>query len=49
MGIKFSSIMFIIFTVFIVKISLENFGDAKASVKNQKNPISKSQVKLSSK
>tara|TARA_Y100000385_G_C13086194_1_gene636465 strand:+ start:1446 stop:1601 length:156 start_codon:yes stop_codon:yes gene_type:complete len=31
MGIKFSSIVFLILAIFIVKISLENFGQAQAS------------------
>lgn len=30
MGIKFSSIVLLILAVFIVKISLENFGQAQA-------------------
>ena len=31
MGIKFSSVVFLILAVFIVKISLENFGQAQAN------------------
>lgn len=35
MGVKFSSVVFLILAVFIVKISLENFGEANASDTNQ--------------
>lgn len=31
MGIKFSSIVFVILAIFIVKISLENFNQAQAT------------------
>ena len=38
MGIKFSSVVFLILAVFIVKISLENFGEAKAG-ENRKTEV----------
>lgn len=37
MGIKFSSIVFLILAIFIVKISLENFGQAQATEDKLKN------------
>lgn len=47
MGIKFSSIVFLILAVFIVKISLENFGQAQASDSKFKNnnKIKESRIK----
>ena len=44
MGIKFSSVVFLIFAVFIVKISLENFGNANAS-ESKKTSIKKVELK----
>ena len=41
MGIKFSSVVFLILAVFIVKISLENFGEAKAGENKSSNKIEK--------
>lgn len=51
MGIKFSSIVFLILAIFIVKISLENFGQAQAneSELNTKNDIQQSRIKTVSK
>ena len=49
MGIKFSSIMFMLFALFIVKISLENFGDAKASTQKAKIQFEKPDIKVSKK
>lgn len=43
MGIKFSSVVFLILAVFIVKISLENFGDAKA---NDSRALQDQEVKI---
>jgi hypothetical protein len=49
MGIKFSSIVFLILAIFIVKISLENFGQAQAqeSKFNMQNDIQNSRIKTS--
>lgn len=51
MGIKFSSIVFLILAVFIVKISLENFGQAQAQENklNTQNNIQNSRIKTVSK
>lgn len=51
MGIKFSSIVFLILAVFIVKISLENFGQAQASDDkfNAKSDIQESRIKTAQK
>ena len=53
MGIKFSSVVFLILAVFIVKISLENFGDARAGepVKtgHKKIELKHTKIKLSQK
>ena len=53
MGIKFSSVVFLILAIFIVKISLENFGDAKAHENKTSNikkvEINNSNFKLSQK
>ena len=43
MGIKFSSVVFLILAVFIVKISLENFGEAKAD-ENRKTELKEVKV-----
>lgn len=51
MGIKFSSIVFLILAIFIVKISLENFGQAQANEINFKksNNIQQSRIKTAQK
>ena len=51
MGVKFSSIVFLMLAIFIVKISLENLGEAKASDTSNKGPIKfkHENVKLSKK
>jgi hypothetical protein len=53
MGIKFSSVVFLILAVFIVKISLENFGNVRASettkVKSKSIELKHTKIKLSQK
>ena len=51
MGIKFSSVVFLILAVFIVKISLENFGQAQANESkfNNRDNIQESRIKTAQK
>lgn len=52
MGVKFSSIVFLILAIFIVKISLENFGSAQAQEThklNSSNDFQQSRIKTAKK